>query len=76
MALYIRTNGSSGVPYARLQEWGSSGMPDSQVQPKGVPIKVRGSQMLGRAVYSQRDTVVSHVLWAFERVARRNSFDD
>lgn len=76
MAIYIPSQGKGGVPYARLQEWGSSGLPSSQVQPKGVPIKVRGSQMLGKAVYSQRDTIVRHVQWAFERVAKQNGFDD
>jgi hypothetical protein len=73
MALVIR---STDVPYARLQEWGSSGRPDSQVQPKGVPIKVRGSQMLGKAVYSQRSAIGRQITWAFERTAKKQGFDD
>jgi phage gpG-like protein len=47
----------SNSPYARAHEWGAGGRGNSQMRPKGVPIKIPRSQMLGNAVYFYRNTL-------------------
>ena len=65
----------SDSPYARAHEWGTSGQGDTQVQPQGVPIKIKRSQMLGHAVYSNRMRVRVELREAIDDVARRNAFN-
>lgn len=47
----------SNSPYARAHEWGTKGGANSQVRPRGVPIEIPRSQMLGNAVYFYRNTL-------------------
>jgi len=47
----------SNSPYAQAHEWGSKGASNSQVRPRGVPIEIPRSQMLGNAVYFYRNTL-------------------
>lgn len=66
----------SNLVYSKAHEWGTSGQANSQVQPRGVPIKIKRSQMLGNAVYSNRYIIEKRVIASFERVVIRNGFDD
>lgn len=76
---YVRQNSaglvSKGVPYARAHEWGTSGAANSQVQPRGVPIKIERSQMLGNAVYFYRDALGYDLANVINKVARQNGIE-
>lgn len=66
----------TSLDYAKAHEWGTSGRSDSRVQPRGVPILIERSQMVGRAVYSYRPLIERRLLSLFERTVKRNGFDD
>ncbi|HTU15635.1 MAG TPA: HK97 gp10 family phage protein [Solirubrobacterales bacterium] len=66
----------SDLEYAPAHEWGTSGKPDSKVQPRGVPIRIKRSQMLGRAVFTRADDIENHLLGLVDHLAQVNGFDD
>jgi hypothetical protein len=66
----------SDLVYAPAHEWGTSKSPGSQVQPRGVPIRIKRRQMLGHAVFSRSDDIENHLLGLVDHLARKNGFDD
>jgi len=62
----------SSSPYAKAHEWGASGRSDSQVRPKGVPIEIPRSQMLGNAVYFYRNTFGYELANLVDKSAEKN----
>lgn len=65
----------SGSPYAKAHEWGSSGEAGSQIQPRGVPIKIPKSQMIGNAVYHYRNSFGYDLANLVNKTARANGID-
>lgn len=68
----------ASAPYATAHEWGTKEpLSDrTKIQPRGVPIRIPRSQMLGRAVFSAKPRIQGDVIRVFEDVARANGFDD
>jgi phage gpG-like protein len=66
----------SNLDYAPAHEWGTTAQGDSRVQPKGVPIKIRRRQMLGKAVLRRRPEMEEELLEMVDHLARINGFDD
>ena len=68
----------SNLPYANAHEWGTKEpLSDrTQIKPRGVPIRIQRSQMLGGAVFSAKPRVEGQVIRIFEEAARKNGFDD
>ena len=66
----------SNNEYAPAHEWGTTAQGDSRVQPKGVPIKIRRTQMLGKAVLRRRPEMEQELLDMVDHLARINGFDD
>lgn len=66
----------SDLPYAAAHEWGATGVAGSAVQPRGVPIKIHKTQMLGHTVFRNADRIESHLLGLVDHVAEVNGFDD
>lgn len=64
----------SDSPYANAHEWGTSKSPGSLVRPRGVPIRIKRTQMVGHAVFSSRDRVEEHVLGLVDHLAGRNGW--
>jgi len=65
----------SNSPYARAQEWGSSSRESSQVQPRGVPIGIPKTQMIGNAVYFYRNAFGYEMANLVNRAARENGIE-
>lgn len=72
-----RTNATltSNSPYARAHEWGAKGLGDSKVKPRGVPIVILRSQMLGNAIYFYRDALSYEMANTVNKVAIENGLD-
>lgn len=66
----------SDLVYAPAHEWGANGQMNSRIRPKGVPIRIRDSQMLGRAVFSRIDEFEKELLEMVDHLARINGFND
>lgn len=66
----------SDLVYAPAHEWGTSGKDNSKVQPRGVPIKIKRTQMLGRAVFTNSDRIEEYLADLVPYLARLNGFDD
>jgi hypothetical protein len=66
----------SDLVYARAHEWGTSGTAKSAVQPRGVPIKIRKTQMLGHTVFRNADRIEEHLGGLVDHLAQINGFDD
>lgn len=68
----------SNLPYANVHEWGTKEplTERTRIQPRGVPIRIPQSQMLGRAVFRAKPRVEGQIIRIFEDVARGNGFDD
>ena len=65
----------SNSPYARAHEWGTSGQGNSQVQPRGVPIKIERSQMLGNAVYFYRNALGYSLANLVDKTAKKHGIE-
>jgi len=65
----------SNSPYARVHEWGSKGDSSSQVRPRGVPIMILRSQMLGNAVYYYRNALGYELANTVNKAAEANGLD-
>ena len=61
----------SNSPYARAHEWGTKGGYNSQVRPRGVPIEIPRSQMLGNAVYFYRNALGYDLANLVDKTAER-----
>lgn len=66
----------SNNEYAPAHEWGTTGQGDSRVQPRGVPIKIRRRQMLGKAVVSRIPEMEQELLDMVDHLAQVNGFND
>lgn len=66
----------SDLPYAAAHEWGTTGKPGSKVQPRGVPIKIHKSQMLGHTVFRHREDIEEYAGNLIDHLAQVNGFDD
>lgn len=64
----------SKVPYANAQEWGTSGKPNSKVQPRGIPIKIRGTHFAYSAVLDAKPRVENGLREAFVTAAHDHGF--
>lgn len=65
----------SNLVYARAHEWGSSGQTNSQIQPRGVPITIPKSQMVGNAVYFYRNSLGYDLANLVNKTARANGIE-
>ena len=65
----------SNSPYARAHEWGTSNQSSSQVQPRGVPIKIERSQMLGNAVYFYRNALGYSLANLVDKTAKKHGIE-
>ena len=65
----------SNLPYARAHEWGAKGAPSSVVRPRGVPIMIPRSQMLGNAVYYFRDALGYDLANLVNKAAERHGIE-
>jgi hypothetical protein len=66
---------SAKVPYAKAQEWGTSGKSTSKVKPKGTPIKIPRRENLWGAMVEYRSTMVRVVDEATEEAIRKAGFE-
>lgn len=67
------TQGNAGIvrsplPYAKVHEWGGT------IQPRGVPITIKRSAYVDRALDAKADQVGKALMDGFERVARANGW--
>lgn len=62
--------------YAKAHEWGTSRGANSQVQPQGVPIRIKRTQMLGSAVFRYREETEEELANMLLHLAKQNGFDD
>lgn len=60
----------SRVPYAATHEYGGT------IRPRGTPIRIKKSRMMGRAVDAHRDEAVRNVKGLIDHVSRRNGFTE
>jgi hypothetical protein len=62
--------------YAKAHEWGTSRGANSQVRPRGVPIRIKRTQMLGSAVFRYREETEEELANMLLHLAKQNGFDD
>ena len=66
----------SNLVYARAHEWGTSPHPYStRVKPRGVPLAIQRSQMLGNAVYHYRNQVGQELADLVNETARKHRIE-
>jgi hypothetical protein len=61
----VRASVGSTLPYAGVHEFGGS------IQPRGVPITIKASGFVGRAVDDHAEEIVEDIADGFDRAARR-----
>lgn len=59
---------TSNLPYAGVAEYGGT------ISPKGVPITIKKSRMVGRAIQKDARSIEEQIGDVFDRVARGNGF--
>jgi len=67
----------SNLVYARAHEWGTKEplTAGSQIQPRGVPIAIKRSQMIGNAVYFYRNSLGYDLANLVNKTARANGIE-